>query len=247
MRPTPHDSSSPFLAWACALLILVPDGGVALAPGDFSFEWDNGRCNLEAQEAKITDILAAIQEQTGIPIDYDEEDTGTTTQSVKDGDLERVMRLLGENVVLTYVADATAPDGYRVTSVKLDPSADEATRAQVARSTAATRPNAPGRAVRPPRETTYSGVGGRIAYTRDRQAIRFTPIDPNAPIALSGISPEEDVIEIDGKPISSFRTLTEMSRAIRGEAGTTVNFTVRRPNGAVVRHQVRRQQVTYKQ
>lgn len=230
-------------------MMFAPGCALALGPGEFSFEWDNGRCTLEAQEARVTDILADIQERTGIPIDYDEDTTGTTTQSVKDGDLERVMRLLGENVVLTYVADATAPDGYRVNSVKLDPSADAATRAQVARNAAATPPRPPGTArgaVRPTRQTTYSGVGGQVIFARDRKSISFRPLSKTAPIARSGISPEEAVTEIDGKPISSFRSVTEISAAIRGEAGSSVTFTVRKKNGSVVRHQVRRETVTYK-
>jgi C-terminal processing protease CtpA/Prc len=92
---------------------------------------------------------------------------------------------------------------------------------------------------------TYSGVGGRIAYTQDKQGIRFTPVTGNAPVAQAGLTPEDVVIEVDGKPISSFSSLTEMSRAIRGEAGSTVTFTVVKANGAVIRQQVLRAQVTY--
>lgn len=224
------------------LVALAPILGWALESGEFVFEENAGRYSLEAVAAPVADILAHIEQATGIPIEYDEEDPGTTTQTLRDVDLERIMRLLGENVVMTFVADPTAPDGYRADSVKLDPSADDATRAAVARAAQPTPP-VPSRMRRGP--ITYSGVGGRIAFTEDRRAIRFFPVVADAPIARSGITPEDVVIEIEGRPISSFRTLTDMSKVIRGKKGTTVTLTVQKANGAVIRQQVMRAEVTY--
>lgn len=247
MDPCPSSSGSRPRDRAVILLgfmLLATSPSLALESGEFLFHENAGRYSLEAVDAQITDILAYIQDQTGIPIDYDREQAGTTTQSLQDVDMERIMRLLGENVVMTFVSDPTAPDGYRVDSIMLDPAADDATRAAVARASRSAPPT-PRTSRRGP--VTYSGVGGRMAYTEDKRGIRFFPVVENAPIAQAGITPKDTVIEVEGKPVTSFKTLTEMSGLIRGEAGTVVTLTVRKSNGAVVRQQVRRAQVTYNQ
>jgi hypothetical protein len=224
-------------AWAAA----------ALEPGQFSFQWADGRCSLEARDARVADILADIRDATGIPIAFDEDDPATTTQSAHNVDLERLMRLLAENVVMTFVADPSAPDGYRLDSITIDRSADEETRA---RARAALTPPAPeenqASARRLPAAVVYSGVGGRITYSEDRQGIHFIPISREAPIAQAGITPKDTVTAIDGKPVASFESLAEMSGVIRGEEGSMVTFTVRRSNGAIGFVPVRRAQVVYR-
>lgn len=221
--------------------LLLGAAAAAAVPGEFSFAWDAGRCRLEADDARVVDILAEMSKTTGVPIQYDKNDVSTITLSITDMNFEQVIRAVAGNVVLTYAVDPESPDGYRVQRVRVDAAADERTRSLV-ESQQVIANTAP---IPETGRVKYSGIGASIRYAEDRQGVHLNPLTPESPIADSGITPEDVIVAVDGHPVASYGSISDMTKTIRGPAGTPVTFTVRRTNGTTADIVVIRQVVEF--
>ncbi|MGF1452634.1 MAG: S41 family peptidase [Opitutales bacterium] len=72
----------------------------------------------------------------------------------------------------------------------------------------------------------YVGVGIQIESLRQR--VTITEVFADSPAVAAGLQAGDQIVEVDGQDTRGY-TLTEMVEALRGEEGTEVEMTVKRP------------------
>ena len=77
----------------------------AIEPGKFTFKQEHGRFSLEANQARVSDILAEISKVTGIPITLDPNDPSTATVSAAGNSLERIITQVSQGYAMVYAQD----------------------------------------------------------------------------------------------------------------------------------------------
>ncbi|NCC53561.1 MAG: PDZ domain-containing protein, partial [Spartobacteria bacterium] len=95
------------------------------------------------------------------------------------------------------------------------------------------------------RPLQYSGIGARIELSQEGDGVWVRPISDAAPAAKCGLQVGDKVVAIDGRLVSDFSHLGEISAAIRGPAGSVVTLTIRQPDGTEKVRQVRREFYRY--
>jgi len=93
------------------------------------------------------------------------------------------------------------------------------------------RPAAPGVAPRPRYALPPGGIG--IVLPREGGAPVVLEVAPGQPAARAGVKPGDEVVRVQGRPVGG-ASLEQVSRMIRGEVGTRVTVTFKRPTGEVV-------------
>lgn len=78
---------------------------------------------------------------------------------------------------------------------------------------------------------TYGGIGATLTRPEEGGDIILEPI-PGNPAELAGIQLGDVLLAVDGRDIMPEMTVQEVADLIRGEKGTTVVLTVRRPGSA---------------
>ena len=73
----------------------------------------------------------------------------------------------------------------------------------------------------------FTGVGIEIGV-RDNNVVVIAPID-NSPAMEAGIKSGDTILEVNGESVEGFETF-EVGELVRGDAGTEVQLTLRRPN-----------------
>lgn len=75
-------------------------------------------------------------------------------------------------------------------------------------------------------DSSFEGIGAEIGMNNGK----ITIISPfkNSPAEKAGLKPNDEIVKIDGKTVSS-SDLHDAVLKIRGEKGTTVKLTIRRP------------------
>ena len=78
----------------------------------------------------------------------------------------------------------------------------------------------------------YGGIGATIA--RNHAGLLILQPYPGSPTEQAGISEGDALVAIDGEPVSPEAAETDVTARLRGEVGTEVEITVRRPSGAIL-------------
>jgi carboxyl-terminal processing protease len=77
---------------------------------------------------------------------------------------------------------------------------------------------------------SYVGIGVRIDET-DEGLPRIVSVFKDSPAEKAGLQPDDVIVAVDGETTAE-RSIDEVAALVRGEAGTTVEVTIRRPDGA---------------
>ena len=215
-----------------ALFMAVSAHAKIVEPGEFVFSWDGNNGSLYAREASVNRVLQEISEQTGIPIKLQRSKNATVTVNLTDVPMENIIRQVAEGSVITYAKDPSTEE-YKidriVTVESVDTDVEEQDIQVLGRSAQpAIRipPNVNGPII-------YTGIGAVISWGPRRQGVWVKPISPDSPAGKVGFEKGELVIAIDGRNLTEFRTLDEVSAAIRGPADTVVRLKIRKRNGTV--------------
>ncbi len=225
-----------------ALLPLSVAFGV-LPPGEYTFDWLDGGCWLEANQASVNAILEDVAAVTGIPIVVDPSDDSVITVSLEDRDLEVLIKAIASGSTIVYAQDQETGE-YIVESIRTTTSVDAVIKARQNRErvVAAERleRQMPVTFERPVR---YSGIGARVLLTPDRKGLWLRPISEQTAAFKVGIRVGDMATEIDGKPVGDFEHLRDVVQAIKGRAGSVVTLKIRLPDGTEVLRSMRRQAV----
>lgn len=90
----------------------------------------------------------------------------------------------------------------------------------------------------------YEGIGAYISVRAEPAPhVVVLSILPNSPAEAAGLTARDSIYAIDGEPVSAEEGLSVVQR-IRGEAGSTVTFSVQSPDGTRREVEVIRGQVT---
>ncbi len=205
-----------------------------LAPGNFTFAWEQERCWLEANQAPVNAILRHVSETTGIPIVLAPANTSVVTVALGDCELEQLVETLSAGSAITYVQDG--PNGrYRIeriitTSTTPPEIKEEQLRELVRARNRLDEKLAP--ISGPP--LRYTGIGARIAPSDDGQGVWLSPLAAGTPAARAGIRPGDLLVAVDDRPVRELGGLSEISAAIRGPEHTPVRLRLRKPDGIEV-------------
>jgi hypothetical protein len=75
---------------------------------------------------------------------------------------------------------------------------------------------------------SFGGIGVAINHVApDERTVRLVDVMADGPAARAGLQIQDEIVNVDGKPVGGM-TLEQVREALRGEAGSTVNVTVRR-------------------
>ncbi len=69
----------------------------------------------------------------------------------------------------------------------------------------------------------YSGIGAMVAINRDGQA-EVTELTAGGPAIEAGVKLGDIFLEVDGKPMTEIKDVTELAALVRGEEGTEVEI-----------------------
>ena len=235
--------------------MIVLFAGFCLAPmalaelphaGQFELEvYDDGYFSLFANEAPLVQILEEVSEVTGIPIIYDPSDPATITVSMTDRDIEEVVKAIASGSVITYAEDLATGE-YYIECIATTMAVDYSTkRKQLRQQVVQTRKLDERLQTHTDRPLRYSGIGARIELSNEGDGVWVRPISDHAPAAKSGLRVGDKVVAIDGKAVSEFKHLGEVSAAIRGPVGSVVALTIRQPDGAEEIRNVKREFYRY--
>ena len=86
----------------------------------------------------------------------------------------------------------------------------------------------------------FTGVGIEIGV-RDNNVVVIAPID-NSPAIEAGIQSGDTILEVNGESVEGFETF-EVGELVRGDAGTTVELTLRRENNEVYTVELTRRKI----
>jgi C-terminal processing protease CtpA/Prc len=229
----------------CSIWVLLSLKGWSsgLAPGHFSFHWENNQGWLYANEAPASAILKRISEVTGIPIVLVPNDHSRVTLSLAGRDLEKLVNSICAGSAITYLQDPVTGQ-YRIEKIRMTSSVDSAVKNEQLREliTAQAQQNHSSPATPPVR---YTGIGARVALNEDKQGLWLSPLAPNAPAAKAGIAEGDLVLAIDGKSVAEFGGLPDIVAAIQGPMNTQVQLRLRKSNGTEVVKSVTREVVDY--
>jgi len=78
-------------------------------------------------------------------------------------------------------------------------------------------------------EGEFGGLGVIVEVTKDKVLTVISPME-DTPGFRAGIMPQDQILKIDGKSTSHFKWTEDAVKELRGEPGTFVNITVRRPS-----------------
>lgn len=228
-----------------AVLVAVPVLANVLEPGTFRIHWEDGRCWLQAREARVNAILAQVSATTGIPIIVDPEDTSVITVTLADRDIEELMRAINSNANIIYAEDPETGE-YYIEKIITSSTVDPETKQKYLRDLLVTQQELEKKlSLEPVRPVRYSGIGARVALSSDKKGLWVRPMHPTAPAAKAGLRTGDLVVAIEGRPVADFGTLADVVRAIRGPANSTVALTVRQPDGSEVVKSVTRKTIEY--
>ena len=76
---------------------------------------------------------------------------------------------------------------------------------------------------------TFGGIGATLSRPEEGGPVILEPI-PGNPAELAGIQFGDQLIAVDGNPITSEMTVADVAEQVRGEKGTTVTLTVIHPD-----------------
>jgi len=216
------------------------------AVGQFDLEvYDDGYFSLFANDAPLVQILEEVSEVTGIPIVYDPSDPATITVSMTDRDIEEVVKGIASGSVITYAEDPATGE-YYIESIATTMAVGYATRQkQIRQQVVQSRKLDERLKTHTDRPLRYSGIGARIELSNEGDGVWVRPISDHAPAAKSGLRVGDKVVAIDGKAVSGFENLRDISTAIRGPVGSVVALTVRQPDGTEELRQVKREFYRY--
>jgi carboxyl-terminal processing protease len=92
-------------------------------------------------------------------------------------------------------------------------------------------------------ETTYVGIGVRLARSSQGQAPLVAEVFPNSPAASAGMKSGDRIVEVDGQDLTG-RALSDVVQLIRGPSDSEVALRVRRLNSPeLLEFHLRRAQV----
>ncbi|MBN1268065.1 MAG: PDZ domain-containing protein [Kiritimatiellae bacterium] len=235
------------MRWTGIVLLLLAAGCSALAvpPGGFTLEIEDGLCRLEASEARVNDILAEVSRLTGIPIVTDPADGRTITVSLRDREIEELVDAIASGSVITYAQDPES-GRYVIEQIRTSRAEDPETKRRQIEEIERLRKESEWKPPANLQALKYSGIGAGLSFLPNRQGILLYPLSPESPAARAGIQKGSVVVAVDGRPIRDFRSLDEITRAIRGPEGTMVELTVRRGYGVEIPVAVRREVFEYR-
>jgi membrane-associated protease RseP (regulator of RpoE activity) len=225
------------------LLILL--AGNPSEAGEFEFHWEDGLCSLKAKDALVNDILAEVSDVTGVPIYTDPADDSRMTISFEARDLETLIKAVASSSTITWEQDPVSGE-YYMASVSTAGSVKPHIKQQQARERVVREQNL--RKHLPTevkQELKYSGIGARVLLNKTSDALWIRPIDQQSPSALAGLREGDQVVQINGRPVKDFSSLSEIIRTLRGREGTTVVLYVREPDGNLVTRSVTRRSLHY--
>ena len=237
-------------SWQAAAVLLglcsaaVP--ATDLPEGDFDFRWENRRCWLQANQARLNEILEEVSEATGVEVQTDAGDESAITIVLEDKDLEALFKAIVRGSTITYRRDPESGE-YLVQSVVTVPSADRAAKQQQLRQQVIAREKLDQKlAARPARPMRYSGIGARIQWAEDKQGVWIQPLSDEAPAAKAAIRTGDLIVAVNGRPIGEFKNIAEVTSTLRGPAKSRVNLMVRKPDGSEIQVPVVREVYNYR-
>ncbi len=78
-------------------------------------------------------------------------------------------------------------------------------------------------------EGEFGGLGIIVQLSKDKILTVLSPME-DSPGLRAGILPQDQILKIDGKSTSRFNLIEDAVKELRGEPGTFVSITVRRPS-----------------
>ncbi|HVU86155.1 MAG TPA: S41 family peptidase [Pirellulales bacterium] len=78
-------------------------------------------------------------------------------------------------------------------------------------------------------ENQFGGIGIQVDLTRDGRIVVISPI-VGSPAYRAGMQAGDQIVAIEGKPTDDLRTIQDVIDKLKGEPGTKVTITTRRPS-----------------
>lgn len=212
------------------LLMLCP---LIAQAQSLTFTWDGKIADLKAVDAPINDVFEEISAQTGIEIDMDPDNERTLTANYR-CPIEPLLEGIAGSGVIEYAVDEQGNETI--------------TRVRSSRSEAGSSGAPPSSTVRSnnPRSQPYAGIGASIQLMSDGRRFRVIPLNSSTPAAKAGLKSTDQILEIDGKTVSSFGNQAELVKTVRGRSGTKVRFLVRSKTGSTRYVTVTRGEINFK-
>ena len=203
------------------------------------FTYDGERYELLAEQATANEMLAAVEEALGIPVERLPETGERLNMHTRTADLEKVLSSFCESFVVLYAEDengTTRPAAIRVT-VSVDTARQDAEARHEVLRTHQLEQRLPAPRIQP---VEYAGIGAYIEPADDGSGLWVRPLSANAPAAQCGIRLGDKVLSIDGRPIQDFPNRESMAEAIRGPVGSPVQLLIQKPDGSLISQVVMR-------
>jgi carboxyl-terminal processing protease len=83
-------------------------------------------------------------------------------------------------------------------------------------------------------EGEFGGVGIIVELSKDKILTVISPME-DTPGYRAGIMPQDQILKIDGKSTARFSSVDEAVKELRGDPGTTVSLTMRRPSSGKIK------------
>lgn len=209
------------------------------------FGWSEDSVAVEVQDQPANKVLEMISAATGIPIMLDPANDSRLNGLYRKRSLEELLLDLAPGMVIQYRFDERL-NTHIIDRVYSSAMVDAETKNEQLRQLVISREGME-QGIIPPinRPVRYSGIGAAVQPSADNKAILVQPLSPASPAARAGLKLGDRLIAIDGKPVTLFTNLMEVTQAIRGPENTSVLLTVQLPDGNVVTRDIRREVFTW--
>ena len=217
--------------------------GWGMEPGEFELSWTNRMATLSANEAPLNAILDRFAEETGVPIQTDSRYHALITANMTGYVFEKLIKGICEGAVFTYAVHPETGE-HIIEEVRISAPVSLEEKKKMMRESAISK-NKLDERLAPGKQQfgAYVGIGARLLFTEDKQAVWIRPLSDGSPAAQAGIQLGDKVISVNGKSISAYASLGDISRDIKGQVGSSVPLAVMHSDGSVENISVPRRRI----